>query len=49
VYRKGFWDFPLRPSVEPVPLYTYVEALAKLDTELREKEGIQVWLIPGKP
>ena len=49
VYRNGSWDLRIRPSVEPDPLYAYVEALAKLDTELRQKEGIQVWIIPGKP
>lgn len=47
--QHGYWRIPIRPSVEPQPLFPYYEALADLEDEVQEKEGIKVTIASGDP
>ena len=47
--RNGYWYIPIRPSVEPEPLFPYYEALADLDDEIQDGEGIKVAIASGDP
>lgn len=50
IYRSnGYWRIPIRPSVWPNPLFPYYEALADLENEVQEKEGIKVTMASGEP
>jgi hypothetical protein len=47
--RNGYWRVPVRPSREPKPLFAYYEALADLEEEVQEKEGLRVTIASGDP
>jgi hypothetical protein len=47
--RNGYWRIPIRPSREPDPLFPYYEALADLEDELQENEGLKVSIASGNP
>jgi hypothetical protein len=47
--RNGYWRIPIRPSREPSPLFPYYEALADLEDEVQENEGIKVTIASGNP
>jgi hypothetical protein len=47
--RNGYWRVPVRPSREPNPLFPYYEALADIEDEVQEKEGIKVTIASGDP
>jgi len=47
--RNGYWRIPIRPSREPNPLFPYYEALADIEDEVQEKEGIKVTMASGDP
>lgn len=47
--RNGYWRVPVRPSHEPNPLFPYYEALADIEDEVQEKEGIKVTIASGDP
>lgn len=47
--RNGYWRIPVRPSREPNPLFAYYEALADLEEEVQEKEGLKVTMASGDP
>jgi hypothetical protein len=47
--RNGYWRIPIRPSREPDPLFPYYEALADLEDEVQENEGIKVTIASGNP
>ena len=47
--RNGYWRIPVRPAVEPKPLFAYYEALADLEDEVQEGEGIKVTIASGDP
>ena len=47
--RNGYWRIPVRPSREPYPLFPYYEALAEIEDEVQEKEGIPVTIASGNP
>jgi hypothetical protein len=47
--RNGYWRIPVRPSVEPEPLFPYYEALADLEQEVQDGEGIKVTIASGDP
>jgi len=45
--QHGYWRIPVRPSHEPKPLFAYYEALADLNDEIQEGEGIKVTITSG--
>ena len=47
--QHGYWRIPIRPSLEPQPLFSYYEALADLEDEIQEREGIKVTMASGNP
>ncbi len=47
--RNDYWNIHIRPSTEPEPLFPYYEALADLEEEVQESEGIKVSIAPGSP
>ncbi len=47
--QNGYWIIPIRPSREPEPLFPYYEALADLEEEMQEGEGIKVSISSGDP
>jgi hypothetical protein len=47
--QNGYWRVPIRPSREPNPLFPYYEALADLEDEMQEKEGLKVSIASGDP
>ncbi len=47
--RNGYCRIPIRPSREPHPLFPYYEALADLEDELQENEGLKVTIASGNP
>ena len=47
--RNDYWRIPIRPSREPDPLFPYYEALADLEDEVQENEGIKVTIASGNP
>ena len=47
--QNDYWRIPIRPSREPHPLFPYFEALADLEEEMQEKEGIKVSISSGDP
>jgi hypothetical protein len=47
--QNGYWRVPIRPSREPDPLFPYYEALADLEDEMQESEGIKVTIASGDP
>ena len=47
--RNGYWRIPIRPSREPNPLFPYYEALADIEEEVQENEGLKVSIASGNP
>lgn len=47
--RHGYWRIPVRPSREPNPLFPYYEALAEIEDEVQESEGLKVTIASGDP
>lgn len=47
--RNGYWNIPIRPSRWPNPLFPYYEALAEIEDEVQEKEGLKVTIASGEP
>ena len=47
--QNGYWRVPIRPSVEPQPLFPYYEALADLEDEIQDGEDIKVTIASGDP
>ena len=47
--RNGYWRIPIRPSREPNPHFPYYEALADLEDEVQENEGLKVTIASGNP
>ncbi len=47
--QNDYWRIPVRPSSEPNPLFPYYEALADIEDEVQEKEGIRVTMASGNP
>jgi hypothetical protein len=47
--QNDYWRIPIRPSREPERLCPYYEALADLEEEVQEKEGIKVTIASGNP
>ncbi len=47
--RNGYWRVPVRPYVEPQPLFAYYEALADIDDAIHDREGIKVTVTSGDP
>ena len=47
--QNNYWRIPIRPSREPEPLFPYFEALADLEEEVQENEGIRVTIASGDP
>ncbi len=47
--QNDYWRIPIRPSREPEPLFPYYEALADLEEEMQEGEGIKISLASGNP
>lgn len=47
--QNDYWRIPIRPSRELRPLFPYYEALADLEEDVQEKEGIKVTLSSGDP
>jgi len=47
--RNDYWRIPIRPSREPEKLCPYYEALADLEDEVQENEGIKVTIASGDP
>lgn len=49
VKRGDEWQLPVRPSAQPAKMHEYFDALVNVETDLFEKHGIHVWLIPTVP
>ena len=47
--RNGYWRIPVRPSYWPEPLFPYYDALALLEDEIQNREGIKITLASGDP
>ena len=47
--QNEYWRIPIRPSREPNPLFPYYEALADLEQEMQDKEGIPISISSGEP
>ena len=47
--QHGYWRVPVRPSREPEPLFPYYEALADIEEEIQQREGIKVTIASGDP
>ena len=47
--QNDYWRIPIRPSRDPDSLCSYVEALADLEEEMQEKEGIKISISSGDP
>ncbi len=47
--QNDYWRIPIRPSREPEPLFPYYEALADLEEEMQEKEGLKISISSGDP
>lgn len=44
--KNGCWYIAVRPVAEPKSTYAFYEVLADIETELSEKHGVDVWLVP---
>ena len=47
--RNGYCNIPVRPSRWPDPLFPYYEALAEIEDQVQEREGIKVTIASGEP
>ena len=47
--RNGYWNIPVRPSRWPDPLFPYYEALAEIEDQVQEREGLKVTIASGEP
>ena len=47
--RNGYWNIPIRPSRWPNPLFPYYEALAEIEDQVQEQEGLKVTIASGEP
>ena len=47
--RNGYWNIPIRPSRWPDPLFPYYEALAEIEDQVQENEGLKVTIAYGEP
>ena len=47
--RNGYWNIPIRPSRWPNPLFPYYEALAEIEDQVQENEGLKVTIASGEP
>lgn len=47
--RNGYWNIPVHPSRWPYPLFPYYEALAEIEDQVQEKEGLKVTIASGEP
>ena len=47
--RNGYWNIPVRPSRWPDPLFPYYEALAEIEDQVQEGEGLKVTIASGEP
>jgi len=47
--RNGYWNIPIRPSRWPDPLFPYYEALAEIEDQVQENEGLKVTIASGEP
>ena len=47
--RNGYWNIPIRPSRWPDPLFPYYEALAEIEDQVQEQEGLKVTIASGEP
>ena len=47
--RNGYWNIPIRPSRWPDPLFPYYEALAEIEDQVQEYEGLKVTIASGEP
>ena len=45
----GWWRVPVRPSAWPKHLFEYYEALAEIESDLQEKENLNILLATGEP
>ncbi len=43
---QGCWYIPIRPSIEPSRTLEYFEALAEVENDVLDDDGITVLLIP---
>jgi hypothetical protein len=44
-----WWRVPIRPSVWPARMFEYYEALAEVESEIQEKEHLNILLSTGEP
>ena len=47
--RNGYWNILIRPSRWPDPLFPYYEALAEIEDQVQEREGLKVTIASGEP
>ena len=47
--RNGYWNIPVRPSRWPNPLFPYYEALAEIEDQVQENEGLKVTIASREP
>lgn len=47
--QNDYWRLHIRPSREPEPMFPYFEALADLEDEVQEREGLKVTIVAGEP
>ena len=47
--RNGYWNIPVRPSRWPDTLFPYYEALAEIEDQVQENEGLKVTIASGEP
>jgi hypothetical protein len=48
-HEDGWWRVPVRPSTWPKKRYEYYEALAEIESELQEKEKLNVLIATSEP
>ena len=44
-----WWRVPVRPSAWPAKRYEYYEALADIESDLQEKEHLNILIATGEP
>jgi len=44
-----WWRVPVRPSAWPAKMFEYYEALAEVESELQEREQLNILLSTGEP
>ena len=46
---EGWWRVPVRPNSMPTKLYAYYQAMAEVEEELLEKEGLNILFMTSEP